>query len=134
MIEGKGKDPVNSVKEKTPAMDKRHPRMAREHKTINAMIRIYCADHHTGGETPDGLCPDCMELQGYAETRLDKCPFQERKTTCAHCPVHCYSPSMRERIKDVMRYAGPRMTFRHPVLAFFHLLDGRKKPSSPRKK
>lgn len=108
--------------------------MAREHKTIDAMIRIYCTDHHAREGTAGLLCPDCRELRDYAERRLEKCPFQERKTTCAHCPVHCYSLSMRERIRDVMRYAGPRMTFRHPVLAFFHLLDGRKKASAPGKK
>ena len=30
---------------------------------------------------------------------------------------------MRTRIKEVMRYAGPRMLFRHPVLALLHHWD-----------
>jgi hypothetical protein len=39
---------------------------------------------------------------------------------------------MRERICAVMRYAGPRMMYRHPMLAFYHLIDGmRKEPSKP---
>ena len=59
--------------------------------------------------------------------RLEKCPFQEHKTTCAKCPVHCYKPARREQIRAVMRYAGPRMMFRHPRLAFYHLvIDGRR--------
>jgi hypothetical protein len=29
---------------------------------------------------------------------------------------------MRERIREVMRYAGPRMLYRHPVLAGKHYL------------
>ncbi len=110
-------------------MKRKHPRMVRESKTIRSMIRIYCADHHGDQALQGELCPGCRELLDYAELRLDRCPFQEDKTTCANCPVHCYKPSMRERIGAVMRYAGPRMTYRHPVLALFHLLDGKKKPS-----
>jgi len=60
--------------------------------------------------------------------RLDQCPFQEAKTTCVKCPVHCYKPAMRERIRVVMRYAGPRMLWQHPVLAFYHLFDGLRQP------
>ena len=59
--------------------------------------------------------------------RLAKCPYQEDKTTCAKCPVHCYKPSRREQIRAVMRYAGPRMLLRHPRLAFYDLvIDGRR--------
>jgi hypothetical protein len=35
---------------------------------------------------------------------------------------------MREKIRDVMRYAGPRMLLTHPVMAIAHLLDGLRKP------
>ncbi len=101
-----------------------HPRMRRERRTIEAMIRLYCRHHHGGGRN---LCPACAELLDYAFQRLDRCPFQEGKTTCAKCPVHCYKPSMREKVREVMRYSGPRMLWRHPVLALFHLLDGRRK-------
>jgi hypothetical protein len=54
--------------------------------------------------------------------RLAKCPFQENKSTCANCTVHCYKPDMRQRVRAVMRYAGPRMMWRHPILALTHLL------------
>jgi hypothetical protein len=30
---------------------------------------------------------------------------------------------MREKIKAVMRYAGPRMIYRHPILAGKHFLN-----------
>ena len=106
------------------------PRLARERRTIEAMIRLYCRDHHAPPE--GGLCPECRELLEYAEQRLARCPFQEGKTTCAKCPVHCYRPAMRERVRAVMRYAGPRMIRRHPVLALLHLLDSRRdKPVQP---
>lgn len=99
-------------------------RIDREKRTVRAMAKIYCRGHHSSGHR---LCAECQALLDYAEIRLDRCPFQENKTTCANCQVHCYQPAMRERIKEVMRYSGPRMTFRHPVLALFHIKDGRKK-------
>ncbi len=101
-----------------------HSRIAREKRTVKAMVEVYCDDHHSAGE----LCRECRELLNYAETCLDRCPFQEEKTTCANCPVHCYQPAMKERIREVMKYSGPRMTYRHPVLAVRHMIDGRKKP------
>jgi hypothetical protein len=96
-------------------------RIAREKQTVRAMIRLYCRAHHGGG---DGLCADCREVLDYAFCRLDRCPFGAEKTTCARCPIHCYKPSMREQARRVMRYAGPRMLWRHPVLAVRHWLDG----------
>ena len=104
-------------------MTKIHPKISREGKTVKAMISLYCRDNHRNNV----LCPECTELTGYALERLTKCPFQEGKTTCAKCPAHCYESGMREKIRTVMRYSGPRMTFRHPVLALFHLIDGRRK-------
>jgi predicted amidophosphoribosyltransferase len=101
-----------------------HPRIARERRTVQVMIELYCRDQHGVRE---GLCPACSELLEYADQRLDRCPFQEGKTTCANCSVHCYKPAMREQVKAVMRYAGPRMLYRHPILTLFHFLDGRRK-------
>ena len=89
-----------------------------EARTVAAMIRIYCRAHH--GAAKD-LCTDCSGLFAYAEQRIEQCPFGIDKPVCNHCTVHCYQPEMRERIKVVMRYAGPRMLWRHPVLAIRHL-------------
>jgi hypothetical protein len=90
------------------------------------MINIYCRAHH--GRPPQaGLCSDCRELLDYAGKRLDNCPFQEGKPTCGNCRVHCYSPRFREQIRTVMRFAGPRMLWSHPLMALRHLIDGRRK-------
>jgi hypothetical protein len=103
-----------------------HPRMVRESRTVKAMIGIYCRGHHG---TQDKLCLECRELLDYARERLGKCPFQEGKTTCVNCPVHCYRSAEREKVRAVMRYAGPRMPSRHPILTLFHFIDGlRKEP------
>lgn len=102
-------------------------RIKREKRTIKAMVHIYCANHH--GKN-GALCVECSQLLDYAERRLEICPFKEAKPACNHCEVHCYSAEMRNRVKVVMGYAGPRMTFRYPGLSFQHLLDKfRKVPS-----
>jgi len=101
-------------------------RMDRERRTIDTMVHIYCRDHHG---TRGDVCADCSDLREYAFARLERCRYQDDKPTCANCPVHCYKVDMREKVRVVMRYAGPRMIFRHPVLAIAHLRDGRKKAS-----
>jgi len=107
----------------------RHPRLARELATLSAMIKIHCRELHGADET---LCENCAALLVYATRRLDRCVFGDDKPTCANCTVHCYSAAMREEVRSVMRYAGPRMVWRHPVLAVRHLLDGRRPaPSLP---
>lgn len=96
-------------------------RERRELKTVHAMLRLHCVKRHGSRE----LCGECRELWEYAQARIAACPFCPDKPTCANCPVHCYKPDMRERIRQVMRFAGPRMLGRHPVLALLHLVDGR---------
>ena len=98
-------------------------RLARERRTIKAMITIYCRDHH---HTRGAVCDDCATIGAYADKRLDLCPYGPGKPTCVNCPVHCYQPRMRESVKEVMRYAGPRMLKHHPILAVRHILDGRR--------
>jgi hypothetical protein len=106
-------------------------RIKREQTTVEAMVKIYCGDQH---KSRKNLCHECRDLLDYAKRRLDRCPFQEGKTTCANCRVHCYKPVMKEKIKDVMRYAGPRMTYRHPLLSLFHFIDGFRKEPIRRKR
>lgn len=93
-------------------------RIEREQKTVTQMIRLYCR-HKEGNRD---LCSDCQTLMEYACIRLSKCPFGENKTSCRKCTVHCYRPDMKERIRSVMRYAGPRMIIYHPVAAIRHLI------------
>ena len=93
----------------------------REKRVVAEMIALYCRDHHN----TDRPCADCAALIDYAHMRSDKCPFMENKTFCSNCKVHCYAPDMRERIRTVMRYSGPRMLKTHPVLAIRHLLESR---------
>lgn len=100
-------------------------RLDREKRTVAVMIAMY----HRGVHASPQLCPDCAALLEYALQRIEKCPFGADKPACANCTVHCYQPEMREQVRTVMRYAGPRMLLRHPVLALLHLWDARKRHS-----
>ena len=88
------------------------------------MVEMYCAHHHGAGS----LCGDCADLADYADRRLDCCPYGNEKPTCVDCPIHCYRPDPREKMREVMRFAGPRMLRKHPYLALMHLIDGRRPP------
>jgi len=106
------------------ARDKKLARILREKKTLEVMIGIYCMGSHGNGKS---LCNDCQELLDYANRRVDNCPLIANKPTCLNCKIHCYETPKREKIRAVMRYAGPRMLSRHPALAIAHLVDGRRK-------
>lgn len=87
---------------------------------VSGMIALYCRKKHG---TKEGLCPDCAALEAYARQRSDKCPFMETKTFCSNCKVHCYRKDMAQQIRQVMRYAGPRMLLHHPILALRHVWE-----------
>ncbi len=85
--------------------------------TIRIMISMYCSKK----EKNLTLCPECQALLHYAYLRLEFCRFKTKKPTCKKCPIHCYSPDKKEKMRQVMRFAGPRMLFYHPILAARHL-------------
>jgi hypothetical protein len=95
-------------------------RLNREEKTIRKMIRMFCAGRHG---IKRGLCAECSGLLEYALERAGKCRFGADKPVCRNCTVHCYKPEMREKIRQVMRYAGPRLLFRNPFLSLMHIFD-----------
>ena len=107
-------------------------RLEKEKRTIAIMIQIFCDAHHRA--TRNYLCPVCSELLDYAKERLNKCPFGENKGACSKCKIHCYKPDIRKSITEVMRYAGPKMVTKHPLLAIDHLLKDKiskqRKPKS----
>mgnify|MGYP002732746412 CR=1 FL=1 len=91
-------------------MDKVEKKRQKEQYVVEEMIRLYCRKKHPKEKRQEG----------------QKCPFMEEKTFCANCKVHCYKPEMREQIRQVMRFSGPRMLLYHPVLAIWHLVCSNK--------
>ena len=104
-------------------MSKVESKREREKKTVSLMIRLYCNKKHGTKKT---LCSECQALRDYAMRRSDKCPFMETKTFCSNCKVHCYKKDMREKIREVMRFSGPRMILHHPVMAVRHVIESKK--------
>ena len=116
-----------------------------EKRTVRHMIELWCRKNHGGqacremgsrggdlvshsgsGEGSHGgkgLCGDCRELLEYSLARLEHCKFGNAKTKCHKCPVHCYRPDMREKIRTVMRFSGPRMLLYHPLEALRYLFS-----------
>ena len=93
-------------------------RIKEEQRVVEQMIRLYCRKKEGNNE----LCPGCQELLQYATERLERCRFGEDKPTCKKCPIHCYRPLMKRRMCEVMRWAGPRMIWYHPVAAIKHVI------------
>ena len=92
-------------------------RIEKEKRVVGVMVRLYCRKKEGNSE----LCDSCRQLLAYAESRLEHCPFGERKTSCSRCTVHCYKPSMRQQMREVMRFSGPRMIFYEPLETIRHI-------------
>ena len=86
-----------------------------EKQLVRYMIQYYCRKHDEFDDQ------ECQELIDYAWMRIDRCPFMETKTFCSACKVHCYQAEKRQKIREVMRYSGPRMLWHHPWMALKHL-------------
>ena len=96
-------------------------RIQQEEATLYKLIRLYCKGHHQ--KEKKGLCPECNSLFEYAIDRINNCTFGEDKPTCQNCPVHCYKPDIREEMRVIMRYSGPKMMYRHPLAAVHHFIN-----------
>lgn len=94
-------------------------RIENEKAVVAKMIRLYYR-RKLGLREPS---TEEMELLSYAERRLTHCKFGEQKPACKRCPIHCYRSDMRAKIREVMRWAGPRMIIYDPVAAIKHLLN-----------
>lgn len=99
--------------------------LSTEKRTINALMKIYCRDHHG----IPALCIECAGLLDYAYKRIDHCTYGINKPACNKCPVHCYAPVKRDKVKEVMRYSGKKMPLRHPYLSLVHMMKAFRKTS-----
>lgn len=95
-------------------------RIEKEKKTIELMINIYCKKKHKSNNC---LCNECEELLQYAHKRLDFCKFGNKKSFCSKCPIHCYKSDMKIKIKEVMKFSGPRLVIYSPVEFFKHIFE-----------
>lgn len=99
------------------------PRILKERNVVSNMIHLYCGKKHNSKFGV--LCSDCQALEQYSHRRLDHCQYGESKPTCRKCETHCYRPETRDRIRDVMRFSGPRLLLRAPLDWVRHQLHDR---------
>ena len=105
-------------------MSKTESKREYEKRVVSEMIGLYCHNNH---HTKKGeLCQECAKLNEYARKHTDRCRYMDTKTFCSNCKTSCYKPEMREQIRTVMRYAGPRMLFHRPIMAIKHLIASKK--------
>jgi hypothetical protein len=109
----------------------------RDLKTLALFIRVYCREKHADEvktvirmkdhdlEELTGerivLCPDCAKLLQHAFYKRSHCPM-EPKPACKHCPNHCYHPTYRAQIRQVMKFSGKHLLLSGRLDYLFHLL------------
>jgi hypothetical protein len=106
-------------------------------RTLALFIRVYCRHRHAQADkkhvsllTHDlqsicgrdvVLCADCAKLLTHAFVKRTHCPY-DPKPACKHCPTHCYHPTYRAKIREVMRFSGRKMLLHGRLDYLFHLL------------
>ena len=83
------------------------------------MIELYCKKRLGMSE----ISEEYKTLVLYAHKRLEMCKFGNDKPNCKRCPIHCYNSEMREKIRAIMRWAGPRMIIYDPIAAIRHIFN-----------
>ncbi len=111
--------------------------LRRDLKTLARFIAVYCehrhgdrpkeparlATHDVEGllRGPVPLCDECRKLLAHAFVKRTNCPM-DPKPACKHCPNHCYHPTYRARIREVMKFSGRKMVMSGRLDYLFHLL------------
>ncbi len=115
------------------------PLSRRERKDLTTLAwftAVYCREHHDGPRGPlavaEGelrilplqrypVCNECADFLAYALERRLRCPLEE-KPSCKHCPVHCYKPGHREKVREIMRFSGRHLIMRGRLGLLWHYL------------
>jgi hypothetical protein len=111
-------------------------------KVLGKFVECYCRHHHGAAErrpfamhgvdlagTKLGrrkVCDGCRRLLAHAVTKRARCTL-DPKPACRLCPVHCYAPAYRERIREVMRFSGRHLVLRGQLHLLLHFLERRPK-------
>ncbi len=111
--------------------------LSRELRTLANFVHVFCTHRHrdepkasvqfkgeslwavTGREVH--LCGECAKLLAHAFIKRMHCPM-DPKPSCKNCPSHCYHPTYRKRIQEVMRYSGRKLLLSGRLDYLFRLL------------
>jgi hypothetical protein len=99
-------------------------------RLLGKFVEVYCDGRHSGIEhvtvtLSDGLgsrmiCPECRSFLEYAIVKRVNCPLVDEKPSCKHCRVHCYDKLHREKVKEIMAFAGLRLMLRGRLDYIWH--------------
>jgi hypothetical protein len=99
-------------------------------RLIGKFVEVYCAGKHGAAERlaytlPDNLgnhqlCSECATFMEYAVTKRVACPLEAEKPSCKHCRIHCYAALQREKVREIMGYAGRRLMLRGRLDYLWH--------------
>ena len=125
------------LQDMTTAIANPSTELTRDLKTLALFIHLYCQYKHADAErkavdlrTHDVtaiagknvvLCPECTKLLAHAFVKRTHCPM-DPKPMCKHCPNHCYHPTYRQQIREVMKFSGRKMVLGGRLDYLFHLL------------
>lgn len=94
-------------------------RIEKEKEIVGLMIKLYCIKHHMDADSP---CHQCLEILEYAKKQLNGCKHGDSKGFCSKCTAPCYRQDMRARIKEIMKFSGPRLILYEPYEFVKHII------------
>lgn len=99
-------------------------------RVLGKFVEVYCSGKHRAAEQapvalPAGigersLCPECASFLEYAVTKRLKCPLEADKPICKHCRIHCYDRQHREKVREIMSYAGRKLVMKGRLDYLWH--------------
>jgi hypothetical protein len=99
-------------------------------RLIGKFVEVYCAGKHQTAEHASitlsadlgerSLCKECEAFLEYAVAKRLKCPLEAEKPSCKHCRIHCYDKSHREKVREIMSYAGRKLMMRGRLDYLWH--------------
>jgi hypothetical protein len=111
-------------------------RLRSDLKILAKFIDVYCRHRHADAEKtpvalkvcdveqlagPISICGECHKLLTHAFVKRMNCPM-EPKPACKHCPSHCYHPTYRQQIREVMKFSGRKLVLSGRLGYLYHLL------------
>lgn len=99
-------------------------------RLIGKFVEVYCAGKHRAAERASislpadlgerSICKECEAFLEYAVAKRLKCPLEAEKPTCKHCRIHCYDKPHREKVREIMSYAGRKLMMRGRLDYLWH--------------
>ncbi|MBI5700381.1 nitrous oxide-stimulated promoter family protein [Candidatus Saganbacteria bacterium] len=94
----------------------------RELKTLVLFVETFCSQKHAErAQNSQKLCDECDKLLKYGRAKLILCKY-DPKPKCRECKTHCYAPSYREKIKEVMKFSGMFLVKRGRLDLLLHFI------------